>query len=175
VKGPTRAVRLPEYLQDRIARALKAKRELTRDESGAPKDEVVGQQIGMTGDEVKNLIRLSQDTVSLEAPVSDSEGLAVGNTLVDESTRTPEDEADYRSRQKALVAGLGQLPPRQTRILAYRFGLADGRSRSRPWIGKQMGLSAERIRQIEKTALKALRRNLGVEGIAPDQAVGAAA
>lgn len=170
VKGPTRAVRLPEYLQDRIARALKARRELTRDETGAPKDEVVGEQIGMSGDEVKNLIRLSQDTVSLEAPVNDSEGLAVGNTLVDESTRTPEDEADYRSRQKALVAGLRQLPARQTKILAYRFGLADGRSRSRPWIGKQMGLSAERIRQIEKTALKALRKNLGVEGALPEEA-----
>lgn len=163
VKGPTRVVRLPEYLQDRIARALKARRELSWGRAEDASEEEVGARLGMSGKKVRKLIEYSKDAVSLDSTVGGSESLEVGNTVTDDA-RAPEDEVAYRGAQAAMVSGLKTLPQRQTQILAFRYGLADGNPRSRPWIGKRMGISAERVRQIERQALKTLRTQMEGEG-----------
>lgn len=163
VKGPTRVVRLPEYLQDRIARILKARRELSWGRPEDASEEEVGARLGMSGKKVRKLIEYSKDAVSLDSTVGGSQALEVGSTVADRS-RAPEDEVAYRGAQRAMVEGLQSLPERHTRILAFRFGLADGNPRSRPWIGKRMGISAERVRQIERQALSALRKELEDRG-----------
>jgi RNA polymerase sigma factor (sigma-70 family) len=163
VKGPTRVVRLPEYLQDRIARALKARRELSWGRAKDASEEEVGARLGMSPRKIRKLIEYSKDAVSLDNTVGGSEALEVGNTVTD-GGRAPEDEVAYRGAQQAMVKGLGKLPERQTQILAFRFGLADGNPRSRPWIGKRMGISAERVRQIERQALKSLRQEMELQG-----------
>lgn len=163
VKGPTRAIRLPEYLQDRIARALKTRRQLGWGAKEEPADSEVGERIGLTGKQVRQLIDYSKDAVSLDASTGHSGELEVGNSVEDPGRR-PEDEVAYRQAQAAMMQGIKQLPSRETKILAYRFGLADGNARSRPWIGKKLGLSAERVRQIEGKALKALRGTIEAQG-----------
>lgn len=160
VKGPTRAVRLPEYIQDRIARTLKARRELSWGREGDPGDEEIAHRVGTSKEDVRKLIEYSRDALSLESSVGNSHTLTVGNTVEDKARRSPEEEVTYRGDHRAMVEGLQNLPARETQILAYRFGLADGSPRSRPWIGKLMGLSAERVRQIEKAALNTLRQQL---------------
>lgn len=161
VKGPTRIIRLPEYLQDRIARTYRARDDLAMDLGRDPEDREVAEAVGIAEEDVGNLLRLSRDASSLETPVSGSDGIRMGSTLVDETRRSTEEEVDYQNARKALVKGLGRLPPRETRILAYRFGLADGKARSRPWIGRKMSLSAERVRQLERKALQRLREGMG--------------
>lgn len=160
VKGPTRIVRLPEYLQDRIARVLRTRRELSRGrDREADPDEVAG-RLGTTGREVQRLLEYSHQALSLEASVGAEDGLVLGGATRDRRTRSPEDEVHHRAAQAAMVAGLRGLPRRQTQVLAYRYGLADGSPRSRPWIGSRLGLSAERVRQLERQALRSLRGGL---------------
>ncbi len=161
VKGPTRTVRLPEYVQDRIARTLTARRELRWGRAEEPTPDEIGSRVGLGGAQVKKLIEYSKDATSMDVPVSGTDGLQVRDTVIDNSRLAPEEEVERRSKQNAMVAGLKNLPSRETKILAYRFGLADGKGRSRPWIGKKMGLSAERVRQIEKRALGKLRVDMG--------------
>jgi len=134
--------------------------ELSRDLGRDPADHEIGHALGIGEGDVVDLFRLSKDAASLEAPLNDTEGIRVANTVVDERRRSPEEEVDRQRAQQAMIDGLGSLPERQTRILAYRYGLADGTPRSRPWIGKKLGLSAERVRQLERSALKTLRTDL---------------
>ena len=161
VKGPTRAIRIPEYIHDRIARVLKVRDELS-DHGEAPDEGHLAARVGEAPRDVKKLLEYSRETLSLEAPVSGSVGLRVGDALVSEG-REPGEELGYRSVRRALVQSLGELPGRQTWILAHRYGLADGRKRSRPWIGERLGISAERVRQLEQQALDSLRKRMPEE------------
>lgn len=160
VKGPTRTIRLPEYLQDRLARVLKTRRELSDGRTQMASPEEVAERVGMDPKKTRRLIDLSQDTLSLETPVRSHESLTLGASLEDPEKAPPELESERRSQKRGLVEGLSHLPARQTQILAYRYGLADGVARSRPWIGKHLGLSSERIRQLENRALRSLRTHL---------------
>lgn len=163
VKGPTRVIRLPEYLQDRIARTYRAKEDLAQEVGRDPSAEEVGRETGMDADAVQELMLLSRDASSLDAPVGGSDAITVEQTVEDEFGKDPEVQAFRNQAHRAMVRGLGRLKPRDTRILAYRYGLADGKNRSRPWIGKKLGISAERVRQLEKNALRSLRSDVDTE------------
>lgn len=161
VKGPTRLIRLPEYLQDRIARAYRAREDLATETGLEPTDADVAHEIGVEAGDVGELMRLSRDASSLDNGLADNSDISVHETLADDRVGTPDEELERRSARAKMVDGLRELPQRQTRILAYRYGLADGQKRSRPWIGKKLGLSAERVRQLENSALKRLRKDMG--------------
>ena len=163
VKGPTRLIRLPEYLQDRIARAFRAREDLSVDLGREPSEAEVAQEAGVKEGQVSDLMRLSRDAASLDAPVGGSGAISVEDTVSTERLMEPDELAHRNRSRSAMVKGLGRLNPRETRILAYRYGLADGKSHSRPWIGKQLGLSAERVRQIERVALKSLRDDVDAQ------------
>jgi len=158
VKGPTRVIRLPEYLQDRIARTLRTRREMSWGLERDAGEEEVGARLGTSAKEVRRLLDLSQDASSLESPVAGASGITVGHTVLSKE-RSPEEVVDRRRNQARMVAGLKQLNPRAAQILAYRYGLADGNAHSRPWIGDRLGISPERVRQIERKALRELREN----------------
>ncbi len=160
VKGPTRSIRLPEYVQDRIGRVYRSKEDLAGTLGREPSRDEVSHDTGLPAREVDELFRLSRDAGSLDASLADNPDLSVRSTLSDNAVVGPEDAVQRRSELRHLLHGLGRLQDRQTRVLAYRFGLADGMARSRPWIGAKLGLSAERVRQIEKSALRRLREDL---------------
>jgi RNA polymerase sigma factor (sigma-70 family) len=158
VKGPTRTIRLPEYVHDRIARVLRVQRELEAGEAPASLEDVArfSQQ---TPEKVRKLLDYSQDVIPLDSPVRNRADLTVERSVPDRG-RSVDEEVAHRRDQRALVDGLRTLPSRQTEILAYRFGLADGRKRSRAWIGDRLGISGERVRQLEKKALTNLQHEM---------------
>lgn len=160
VKGPTRLIRLPEYVHDGIARVHRESRQMAEELGRDPSNQEVAARLGLEPARVEELIETGRDVASLEAPVRGTDGVQLEETLVDGSRREPPDELVARREKRAMVEGLKDLATRETWILAHRFGLADGRKRSRPWIAKELGISPERVRQIETDALGKLRRTI---------------
>jgi RNA polymerase sigma factor (sigma-70 family) len=159
VKGPTRLIRLPEYVHDDISR-LHRTRESTLIETGrAPSEKELEHDLHWTAGKVGWLDQLSSDAASLDAKVKDGAGLEVADAITNEGSRDPLSEAERNQAWGRVLAGFRGLPRRQAQILAYRFGFADGEPRSLTWVGERVGLSPERVRQLQMRALETLRRS----------------
>ncbi len=158
VKGPTRLIRLPEYVHDEISQ-LHQLRESTQQETGRdPTDQALEKDLDWKKGRVRWLDELASDASSLDSRVKDSSGLSVLQGLPSDQ----EDPAEVASRRVAWEAIAGEiqnLPSRQAKILDYRYGIQDGERKSLAWIGKKIGLSSERVRQLEIRALSKLRKS----------------
>jgi RNA polymerase primary sigma factor len=161
VKGPTRLIRLPEYVHEDISR-LHRTREEHRVEYGLPPGtKELDASLHWKQGRSSWLERLSRDATSLDSHVRGEDLLSVGDSLPNPNAPNPEEVASQRQTWKEVVRGLGNLPLRETQILAYRYGFADGKRRSLNWVGSKVGLSPERVRQLQNRALKSLRRETG--------------
>lgn len=159
VKGPTRTIRLPEYVHDKVAKVFRTQQELETDLGREATMDELNQVLGYGEEKVRELIDVSQEISSLEGTLDSGQGLTLADTLADPGPN-PEVESQRRMEVQKVEEGLTHLSPRQAEILAHRYGFVDGACRSRPWIGKRLGLSAERIRQLENSALTSLRQSL---------------
>lgn len=157
VKGPTRMIRLPEYVHDEISR-LHQSREAHRMETGSlPSEKELESTLEWKEGRASWLDRLSRDASSLDSHVKGDDQLSVVDSLANPDAPDPAEEASRNLDWERVVRSLGRLPPRQTQILAYRYGLADGKRRSLNWVGSKVGLSPERVRQLQVKALRSLR------------------
>jgi RNA polymerase sigma factor (sigma-70 family) len=158
-----RTVRLPVHVVEDLNRVTRVRRELTRDLGREAEISEVAAELGMGVDEVEDLLALGRDPVSLDMPVGDDGETRLGDLVHEIDQATPEAVVLAGLHDERVRGLLDQLDPRSADIVRYRYGLADGREHSLAEIAQRIGLSRERVRQLEAEALRRLRRLAAAE------------
>ena len=153
----SRVVRLPVHVLEELAKVVRAERELDQRLGRAATVAELAESTGLAPDRVADLRRVSRDPVSLDAPVGDDGELVLGDLVLDATVPAAADLVERQAMSGELERLVDTLPERQARILRLRFGLHDGRPRTLDEIGRHVGLTRERVRQLEKEALGRLR------------------
>ena len=152
-----RAGRYAAELEKNINRVKKTAGELLRKNGREPTVEEIAVQLDLEPDRVRELLQLAQDPISLETPVGEEEDAHLEDFIQDEEAGVPVDEAGRQLLRRELMNVLKSLTPREERVIALRFGLEDGRSRTLEELGREFNVTRERVRQIEAKALRKLR------------------
>ncbi len=152
-----RTIRIPAHLGGRISKLYQLAQEMEQDLGRQPKVEELAERMDMTPERVQWMLRTSRQPIHLEKPVGDDSDAELGDFIEDEDAPPPYEDVAQILLSENLCDILNQLPPREARILRLRYGLQDGESRTLKEVGEMFGLSRERIRQLEKEALRKLR------------------
>ncbi len=152
-----RTIRLPVHMSDRIRKLYRTARRLEQDRGRPPTPEEIAEEMDINPRKVRRMLRVSQHTVSLEKPVGEEEDSELGSFIEDDETPIPPEAANHSLLREKLEDVLSTLSPREARVLRLRFGLQDGHNYTLEEIGRKFGVTRERIRQIEKKALRRLR------------------
>jgi RNA polymerase primary sigma factor len=151
-----RTIRLPVHVADQVRKVTKSRRLLGQKLNRDPSVDEIAIEIGITPERVQELLDLVQDPVSLETPIGDGDS-SVADLIPDLSAQQPEAETADRARSTELLEALGKLQPRQRRVVIERFGLDGVRPRTLEEVGQNLGITRERVRQLEARALRELR------------------
>jgi RNA polymerase primary sigma factor len=151
-----RTIRLPVHVADQVRKVTKARRLLGQKLNRDPSVDEIAVEIGVTPERVQELLELVQDPVSLETPIGDGDS-SVADLIPDPGADQPELETTERARSTELLAALAKLQPRQRRVVVERFGLDGVRPRTLEEVGANLGITRERVRQLEARALDELR------------------
>ena len=155
-----RTIRIPVHMVETISKYQQVKRRLLQDLGREPLSEETAAEMGVDVEKIHHLEKIEQDTVSLEAPVGeDDEDSVLGEFIIDEKTLSPSQHAARRLLRDQLMGIIGELSPREQKILAMRFGLDDGITHTLEEVGKEFGVTRERIRQIEAKALERIKHH----------------
>jgi RNA polymerase primary sigma factor len=152
-----RTIRVPVHMVDRIRRMYRQVQDLQQELGRRPTPEEIAEQMEIPVDRVRWMLKVSRRPLSLQRPVGEEEDSELGAFVEDESMPTPAEIANEGVLRDEVERALGSLPPREAQIVRLRFGLKDGRTYTLEEIGQKFGLTRERIRQIERTALHRLR------------------
>ena len=153
-----RTIRIPVHMVETISKYQQVKRRLLQDLGREPLSEEIAAEMNLDVEKVHHIEKIAQDTVSLEAPVGeDEEDSVLGEFIVDEKTLSPSQVAARRLLRDQLMGIISELTPREQKILSMRFGLEDGITHTLEEVGKEFGVTRERIRQIEAKALERIR------------------
>jgi RNA polymerase primary sigma factor len=156
-----RTIRLPVHVADQVRRLMRTRRQLAQKLNREPTLAELATETGFTEERVGDLLELVEDPVSLETPVGDGESL-YGDLIEDENSDRPDDATALRLRSRELAEALARLNPRMRRVLVLRFGLGDQAPKTLEEVGAGLGITRERVRQLESRALRELRT------VAPD-------
>jgi RNA polymerase primary sigma factor len=151
-----RTIRLPVHVADQVRKVTKTRRLLGQKLNRDPSLEEIAKEIGITPERVQELLDLVLDPVSLETPIGDGDS-SVADLIPDVNADQPEAETDDRARSTELFDALARLQPRQRRVIVERFGLDGVRPRTLEEVGANLGITRERVRQLEARALRELR------------------
>jgi RNA polymerase primary sigma factor len=154
-----RTIRVPVHMVEQINKALRVKRDLATELGREPTFAELGNVLEMTAERVEEILGYGRETLSLETPVGDDGTATFGEFIEDADAAVPSDVVDFGLLQDRLRTVLGTLPDRSAAVMRMRFGLDDGRARTLDEVGKELGLTRERIRQIERDTLRELRRS----------------
>jgi RNA polymerase primary sigma factor len=154
-----RTIRVPVHMVEQINKALRVKRDLATELGRDPTFEELGAVLEMTAERVEEILGYGRETLSLETPVGDDGTATFGEFIEDADAPIAADVVDFGLLQDRLRVVLGMLPDRSAAVMRMRFGLDDGRPRTLDEVGKELGLTRERIRQIERDTLRELRRS----------------
>ena len=157
IADQARTIRIPVHMVETINKLLRVSRRLVQEFGREPRSEEIGQEMEMSADRVREILKISQEPVSLETPIGEEEDSALGDFIPDTNTQAPSDAASYQLLKEQVDDVLGSISQRERRVLQLRFGLEDGRSRTLEEVGREFGVTRERIRQIEAKALRKLR------------------
>jgi RNA polymerase primary sigma factor len=152
-----RTIRVPVHMGDQINKLLRVSHQLTQELGRDPTPEELGDALGVTSKKVENMIQVARRPLSLETPTDEEEDSVLGDFIEDEESPAPAEAATRNLLREQLEEVLGTLPPREVRILQLRYGLLDGQSYTLEEVGRKMGVTRERVRQIEAQALSRLR------------------
>jgi RNA polymerase primary sigma factor len=153
-----RTIRIPVHMVETISKYQQVKRRLLQDLGREPLTEEVAAEMGLEVEKIRHIEKIAQDTVSLEAPIGDDdEDSVLGEFIEDEKTISPAQHAARRLLRDQLGMVIKELTPREQKILAMRFGLEDGITHTLEEVGREFGVTRERIRQIEAKALERIR------------------
>ncbi len=152
-----RTIRVPVHMGDQINKLLRVQHQLTQRLGRDPSVEELAEALDVPPKKVENMIQVARRPLSLETPTDDEEDSVLGDFIQDREAPAPDDSATYNLLKEHLDEVLGSLPPREVRILQLRYGLLDGQAYTLEEVGRKMGVTRERVRQIEAQALSRLR------------------
>jgi RNA polymerase primary sigma factor len=152
-----RTIRVPVHMGDQINKLLRVQHQLTQRLGRDPSVEELAGALDVTPQKVENMIQVARRPLSLETPTDDEEDSVLGDFIQDEEVSAPDETATYNLLREHLDSVLNGLPPREVRILQLRYGLLDGQAYTLEEVGRKMGVTRERVRQIEAQALSRLR------------------
>ncbi len=156
IADQARTIRIPVHMVETINRFIRTSRKLMQELGREPTPEEVAKEMDIDPEKVREIIKVSQEPTSLEAPVGEEKDSTLGDFIPDEEIR-PEDQASVELLKSHLSEVLDTLNDREKKVLRLRFGLEDGRQRTLEEVGREFGVTRERIRQIEAKALRKLR------------------
>ena len=153
----SRTIRMPVHMVELLNKLQRVSRQLVQQYGREPTFAEIGRELDLPADRVAEVLRAAQETISLETPVGDEEESQLGDFIHDENAVAPAEAATYGQLKAHVARALATLTDRERRVLTLRFGLEDGRSRTLEEVGRDLGVTRERIRQIEAKALRTLR------------------
>jgi RNA polymerase primary sigma factor len=153
-----RTIRVPVHMGDQINKLLRIQHQLTQKLGRAPNVDEVADALDVSPQKVEYMMRVARHPLSLETPTDDEEDSVLGDFIPDEDILAPDDSATHNLLKEHIFGVLDSLPPREVRILQLRYGLVDGQSYTLEEVGRKMGVTRERVRQIEAQALSRLRQ-----------------
>lgn len=157
IADQARTIRIPVHMVETIHRVSRASRQLLQEYGREPTTDEIAEKLGMSADKVREIMKASQDPVSLETPIGEEDDSHLGDFIPDDSSPTPAEAVSYQLLREQLNKVLHTLTPREEMVIKLRFGLEDGRTRTLEEVGKEFNITRERIRQIEAKALRKLR------------------
>jgi RNA polymerase primary sigma factor len=157
IADQARTIRIPVHMVETINKVVRVQRQLLQELGREPTVEEVAERSEMTVSRVREILRLNQDTVSLEQPMGDEDGFSLSDVIEDADAEVPADAAARAMLNAAVKEALSQLSDREQKVVRLRFGLDDGHMRTLEEVGKEFGVTRERIRQIEAKTLAKLR------------------
>ncbi|CAM3986389.1 RNA polymerase sigma factor RpoD [Cohnella lubricantis] len=157
IADQSRTIRIPVHMVETINKLVRVSRQLLQDLGRDPTPEEIGQVMELDAERVREIMKISQEPVSLETPVGDENDSKLGEFIEDHDATAPADAAAFELLKEQLSEVLDTLTEREENVLRLRFGLDDGRSRTLEEVGLEFGVTRERIRQIEAKALRKLR------------------
>jgi len=161
-----RTIRIPVHMVETINKVLRVQRQLLQELGREPTIDELSAKLGdMTPEKVRDILKINQDTVSLEQPVGDEDDFSLSDTIQDHSAEVPADYAARMLLSEAVQEALGQLAPREREVLRMRFGLDGGEMRTLEEVGREFGVTRERVRQIESKTLAKLRHPIRAQGL----------
>jgi RNA polymerase primary sigma factor len=157
IADQARTIRIPVHMVETINRLIRISRRLLQDLGREPTSEEIAEQMEISPEKVREIIKVSQEPVSLETPIGEEEDSHLGDFIEDHTALAPADAASHQLLKEQVEDVLASLTERERKVLQLRFGLDDGRSRTLEEVGKEFHVTRERIRQIEAKALRKLR------------------
>ncbi len=157
IADQARTIRIPVHMVETINKLIRVSRQLEQELGHAPSPEEIAVEMNMPVERIREILKISQDPVSLETPIGEEEDSHLGDFIQDDNVPVPVDAAAYTLLREQLKEVLDTLTPRERKVLSLRFGLEDGRGRTLEEVGKEFNVTRERIRQIEAKALRKLR------------------
>ena len=157
IADQARTIRIPVHMVETINKLQRESRRLIQEFGREPTSEEISYGLGVTPERVREIQKISQEPISLETPIGEEEDSHLGDFIEDRSAPSPSDSAAYQLMKDQVRGVLDTLNDRERRVLQLRFGLDDGRSRTLEEVGREFGVTRERIRQIEAKALRKLR------------------
>ena len=157
IADQARTIRIPVHMVETINKLIRVSRQLLQELGREPTPEEIAEEMKMPVDRVREILKISQEPVSLETPIGEEEDSHLGDFIEDSDAPAPADAASHTLLKEQLEDVLSTLTPREKKVLELRFGLEDGRNRTLEEVGKEFNVTRERIRQIEAKALRKLR------------------
>lgn len=157
IADQARTIRIPVHMVETINKLIRVSRQLLQELGREPIPEEIAAEMNMPVDRVREILKISQEPVSLETPIGEEEDSHLGDFIQDDNVPVPADAAAFTLLKEQLEEVLGTLTEREQKVLTLRFGLEDGRARTLEEVGKEFNVTRERIRQIEAKALRKLR------------------
>ncbi|HEX7601156.1 MAG TPA: sigma-70 family RNA polymerase sigma factor [Polyangiaceae bacterium] len=156
IADKARTIRIPVHMVEKLNKVVHIERQLVQRLGREPKPEEIAEELEMTPEEVREILRMAQLPVSLEKPIGEEEDSALGDFVQDDAAESPFDTAQLSLRREDIEMALGALPERERQVIELRFGLCGGPPRTLEEVGRAFGVTRERIRQIENNTLKKL-------------------
>jgi RNA polymerase primary sigma factor len=157
IADQARTIRIPVHMVETINKLIRVSRQLLQELGRDPLPEEIAKEMGMTEEKVREIMKISQEPVSLETPIGEEEDSHLGDFIPDDDAPAPAESAAFTLLKEQLIDVLDTLTPREEKVLRLRFGLDDGRARTLEEVGREFNVTRERIRQIEAKALRKLR------------------
>ena len=157
IADQARTIRIPVHMVETINKLIRVSRQLLQELGREPSPEEIAKEMNMPVERVREILKISQEPVSLETPIGEEEESHLGDFIKDDNVPVPADAAAFTLLKEQLEEVLGTLTEREQKVLTLRFGLEDGRARTLEEVGKEFNVTRERIRQIEAKALRKLR------------------
>jgi RNA polymerase primary sigma factor len=157
IADQARTIRIPVHMVETINKLVRVSRRLLQEKGREPTSEEIAEEMDIIPEKVREIIKVSQQPISLETPIGEEEDSHLGDFIEDPSALAPADAASHQMLKEAVGAVLDTLSDREQKVLKLRFGLDDGRTRTLEEVGREFDVTRERIRQIEAKALRKLR------------------